>query len=96
MITDYPDLSYQDALDHSGIKFLQTRRDELWNKLFKSILKDEHHKLYHLLPPEAENIYNLRNVKPFYIPNYRTNRFRDAFIISSLINYNQQSNSIIC
>ena len=93
----YPDLSYRDALDHSDIKSLELRRDELCNKLFKSIIKDEHHKLYHLLPPEAQNTYNLRNVKPYYVPNYQTNRFRDTFIIFIIyfiISYTQQFKSI--
>ena len=83
----YPQLSYQDALDMLELKTLSTRRGDLCKKLFNSILDDEDHKLRNLLPPKVtSDTYNFRNEKLFNIPKYRTNRFRDTFIISSLIN----------
>ena len=84
----YPQLSYQDALDMLELKTLSTRRGDLCKKLFNSILNDEDHKLRNLLPPKVtSDTYNFRNEKLFNIPKYRTNRFRDTFIISSLINW---------
>ena len=83
----YPQLSYQDALDMLELKTLSTRRGDLCKKLFDSILDDEDHKLRNLLPPKVtSDTYNFRNEKLFNIPKYRTNRFRDTFIISSLMN----------
>ena len=80
----YPQLSYQDALDmleHAGVIYAR-------NLLINSILDDEDHKLRNLLPPKVtSDTYNFRNEKLFNIPKYRTNRFRDTFIISSLINW---------
>ena len=32
------------------------------------------------------DIYNFRSSKQFYIPKFRTNRFRNTFIMSSLLN----------
>ncbi len=83
----YPQLSYQDALDMLELKTLSTRRGDLCKTRFNSILDDEDHKLRNLLPPKVtSDTYNFRNEKLFNIPKYRTNRFRDTFIISSLIN----------
>ena len=45
-------------------------------KLFKSIVDDENHKLHKLLPMNVPDIYNFRIPKQFYIPKFRTNRFR--------------------
>ena len=84
----YPQLSYQDAQDTLELKTLSTLRGDLCKKLFNSILDDEDHKLRNLLPPKVtSDTYNFRNEKLFNIPKYRTNRFRDTFIISSLINW---------
>ena len=82
----FPDLSYEDALATLDMKNLWVRREDLCQKVFKSIVKDENHKLHHLLPMKTPDIYNSRSLKQFYIPNYHTNRFRDTFIISSLLN----------
>ena len=65
--------------------FIRTK-GAIYNKFFISILNDEKHKLRNLLPPKVTSKYNFRNNKLFNIPKYRTNRFRDIFKISSLIN----------
>jgi hypothetical protein len=84
----YLQLSYQDALDTLELKTLSPRRGDLCKKLFNSILDVEDHKLRNLLPPKVtSDTYNFRNENIFNIPKYRTNRFRDTFIISSLINW---------
>ena len=83
----YPQLSYQDALDALGLQTLYSRRRALCNKLFESVLRDEEHKLHKLLPPKVtSNTYNFRNNKLSNMSKYRTNTFRDTFIISSLLN----------
>ena len=81
----HPDISYQAALDKLNMVTLWERREKLCTKLFNSVVNDENHKLHNLLPPKTVNIHNLRKAKKFYIPNFRTNRFRNTFIISSLL-----------
>ena len=82
----FPDLSYEDALITLNMKSLWLRREDLCSKLFKLIVDDENHKLHHLLPMNVPDIYNFRSSKQFYIPKFRTNRFRNTFIMSSLLN----------
>ena len=81
----YPDISYQAALDKLNMVTLWERREKLCTELFNSVVNDENHKLHNLLPSKALNLHNLRKVKEFNIPNFRTNRFRNTFIISSLL-----------
>ena len=81
----HPDISYQAALDKLNMVTLWERREKLCTELFNSVVNDENHKLHNLLPPKTVNIHNLRKAKKFYIPNFRTNRFRNTFIISSLL-----------
>ena len=48
----YPDLSYTQALDVSGITTLHERRDETSVLLFQQVLENSNHKLHQLLPPQ--------------------------------------------
>ena len=57
----YPDLSYTQALDVSGITTLYERRDETSVLLFQQVVEKSNHKLHHLLPPRNNsNICNRR------------------------------------
>ena len=58
-------IQYCDALQMAKIPPLKDRRQHLTTKFFNSIIKNESHKLYHLLPPKARNHYNLRKSNPF-------------------------------
>ena len=81
-------------LDMCEIKFIwsnSTHHDKLCSNLFENILKDPYHKLYDLLPERCENTkYNLRHPRMFDLPKYRTNRFRDTFIVQSCIRKNAE------
>ena len=46
----YPALSYNQALDQSGLDRLDSRRDVMLQKMFQEI-KDPKHPLHYLLPP---------------------------------------------
>ena len=47
----FPDCSYTDALNKTGLPSLFNRRNILCSKLFHSIVNDSSHKLVDLLPP---------------------------------------------
>ena len=80
-----PDLSYSEAIEELDMETLKTRRKGLCTKVFKSIVNDKHHKIHHLLPTKHSNTYNLRNPNFFNIPRCNTNRFKNTYIISSLL-----------
>jgi hypothetical protein len=80
-----PDLSYSEAIEELDMETLKTRRKGLCTKVFKSIVNDKHHKIHHLLPTKRSNTYNLRNPNFFNIPRCNTNRFKNTYIISSLL-----------
>ena len=68
---------------------LWERREKLCTELFNSVVNDENHKIHNLLLSKAVNLHNLRileRLKNFVFRiNFRTNRFRNTFIISSLL-----------
>ena len=80
-----PDLSYSEAIEELDMETLKTRRKGLCTKVFKSIGNDKHHKIHHLLPTKHSNTYNLRNPNFFNIPRCNTNRFKNTYIILSLL-----------
>ena len=80
-----PDLSYAEAIEELDVETLKTRRKGLCTKVFKSMVNDKHHKIHHLLPTKHSNTYNLRNPNFFNIPRCNTNRFKNTYIISSLL-----------
>ena len=80
----YPELSYEQALAKSDLCPLSTRRQEITDRLFQSIIKGNDHKLKNLLPDSCKYNYNLRRQRKFK-PVFKTNRFRDSFIIHNSI-----------
>ena len=73
-----PGHSYCDNLARFGLKTLQRRRESLCLKLFQSILSDEH--LSNLVPPRHKASYNLRHLRTFTLPCFRTDRYKRSFI----------------
>ena len=55
----YPDSSYSEAMQLSGLPTLHDRREQLSRGFFQAILSPSH-KLHHLLPAHREVSYNLR------------------------------------
>ena len=55
-----PGHSYENALGELGLTSLADRRQNLTNKLFKTIVNDPQNKLYHLLPTLSHSAVSLR------------------------------------
>ena len=73
-----PGHSYCDNLARFGLKTLQSRRETLCLKLFQSILSDE--RFSNLVPPRHKASYNLRHLRTFTLPRFRTDRYKRSFI----------------
>ena len=76
----FPSIKYEEALERSNLATLASRRQQLTDNLFQSVLQDKDHKLNKLLPKISSYEYDLRTKKKFK-PHFNTNRFRDSFII---------------
>ena len=83
-----PDHSYQESLDIMNFKELVIHHDEICESLFDSLINDNNHRLYKLLPAVHETTYLLRRVRPFNVPRFTTSRFKNSFIISACLKAN--------
>ena len=63
----YPDLSYAEALQCTGFKTLQARRERVARAFFGKVLAPDH-KLHHLLPEPCQLGYELRAAKKYLQP----------------------------
>ena len=79
----FPVLNYHDVLNRMNIKKLVLRHNDICNTLFSNIQSDKDHRLHNLLLAPYETTYSLMHARPFNIPRYRTNRFKNTFIMSS-------------
>ena len=77
-----PGHSYHEALDIMNFKELAIHHDEICESLFASIVNDNNHRLYKLLPAAH---YLLRRARSFNVPRFTTSRFKNSFIISSCL-----------
>ena len=76
------DLSYRQALEVFNITTLYDRREAIGNSMFQEISNNNNHKLYPLLPPPYIGTLRTRKNRKFKVPRFKTNRFRDSFIVS--------------
>ena len=82
-----PWVSYEDALQTTGLQRLSDRRDNLSQKLLQEIVTDSSHKLYNLLPTRNETVnMTLRSSHRFNL-TLQTKRFKDSFIVHNALNY---------
>ena len=56
-----PTKTYNDILEHFNLQTLFQRRDEMCSKLFTNVINNPTHKLYNLLPPKYESVYQRFN-----------------------------------
>ena len=77
----FPTCSYSEGLVEAGLPSLYDRRSQLCKELFSNIEQGDH-KLSHLLPARPPRNYHLRSNRKFVVPDCKTNRYRDSFIIS--------------
>ena len=68
---------------------LYDRRETLKAKLFSDIVVNDQYKLETLLPPENNSDLILRNRRKFQFPNFKTNRYKNCFIVNNSIKYNK-------
>ena len=67
----FPEVSYQDSQQLSCLSSLSSRRQELCDKLFSSVVANCNHKLYnHLYKVRTAN-YNLRGLRIYDLPNIK-------------------------
>ena len=83
-----PGHSYHEALDILNFKELAIHHDEICETFFDTIVNDNNHRLYKLLPATHETTYLLRRARPFKLPRFTTNRFKQSFSISSCLKAN--------
>ena len=76
------DVSYRQALEVFNIPTLYDRREAIGNLLFQGISNNNNHKLYPLLPPPYLGTLRTRKSRKFQVLRFKTNRFRDSFIVS--------------
>ena len=84
----FPGLNYHGALKTSKLPTLSTstRRDLLCKEFFMQISKPEH-KLNYLLEKIHEHYYKLRHNQKYKIAIPHTERYKNSFIMHSLVNY---------
>ena len=68
------------ALEVFSIPTLYARREAIGNSMFQDICNNNNHKLYSLLPPPYSGTLRTRKNRKFL--RFKTNRFRDSFIVS--------------
>ena len=83
-----PGRSYNEALDIMNCKELAIHNDEICKTLFDTIVNDNNHRLYKLLPATYETTYLLRRTRPFNVPRFTTDRFKNSFVIASCLKAN--------
>ena len=82
----FPGLKYHDALKTSKLPTLSTRRDLLCKAFFIQMSNPEH-KLNYLLEKRHEHPYELRHNQKFKIEIPHTERYKNSFVMHSLVNY---------
>ena len=80
-----PGITYIEAFEETGIPTIISYSESMCHKVFNSIVSDKDNKLLKLLPATNHVPYDLRENRRFAIPEWKTNRFRNTFIMSSCI-----------
>ena len=78
-------VSYHEALVIMKFKKIATHHDETCESLFQTIGNDNNHRLYKLLPAPHESTYSLRRARSFNMPRFKTDLFKNSFIIFSCL-----------
>ncbi len=81
----FENLSYKQALTHTGLCTVKKRLTTLCTNIFKS-MQNENHRLHYLLP-EVHNRRQLRQTTKYEFPKCRTEHFKNSFVMYSLFNY---------
>ena len=79
---------YHEILEAAGIPPIMAYIEDSCSNLFSNIIENDNHRLRELLPGANHPKYNLRRNRRFEIPRWRTNRFKNTFMMASTIKYN--------
>ena len=85
----FPDLHYQEVLEQMNVQTLYNRRETLTEKLFSDIVVNDQNKLNILLPPQNNSDLLSRNTRKFQSPNFKTNRYKNSFIVHNSLRYDR-------
>ena len=86
-----PNIPYIQTLQEANIPTIIDYCEHVCHKTFNSIVNDSENKLFKLLPTLNNVSYDLRKNKRFTIPEWRTNRCRNSFIMANCIKNNYSS-----
>jgi hypothetical protein len=81
-----PSLSYRDAIELMDIVPIGDYISSICSNTFESIVKDPDHRLHSLVPFSGPSSYALRCNRRFVPPKFKTDRFKNSFIIRSCLN----------
>ena len=70
-----PAVNYHEALVIMNFKELATHHDEICESLFHTIVNDNNHRTARIYT------YSLRHERPFNMPHFKTDRFKNSFLI---------------
>ena len=82
---------YHEILEAAGIPPIMAYIEDSCSNLFSNIIENDNHRLRELLPGANHPKYNLRRNRRFEIPRWRTNCFKNTFMMASTIKYNNSS-----
>lgn len=78
-------------LMESGLLTLLKRRKMACEKFFNQTVENPNNKLSNFISKvDLPSSYHLRNGKRISIPNFKTERFKNSFLIASSLNANKQ------
>ena len=84
-----PSLPYDEALNEAGIPTIISYCEDICDKVFNPALGNKDtNKLNKLLTEANKAPYLLRNHRHFALPKWKTDRFKNTFILSSCLKYN--------
>ena len=85
-----PSLSYDEAFNEAGIPTIISYCEDIRDKFFNPAIGSKDNKLDKLLTEANKALYSLRNHRHvcLAIPKWKTDRFKNTFILLSCLKYN--------
>ena len=78
----------KNTLIEAGIPTIISYCEDICDKVFNAALGNKDNKLNKLLTEANKAPYLLRNHRHFALPKWKTDRFKNTFILSSCLKYN--------
>ena len=83
-----PSLSYDEALKEASIPTIISYREDICDKVFNAALGNKDNKLNKLLNEANKAPYSLRHQRHFALLKWKTDDFKNNFVLSSCLKYN--------